>query len=228
MSTLCRPDHDNPAIARGPGKSEFRPKGRNGATGIVVMVGAHVLLAYGLLSGLGGKALEVVRKPLEATIVQEVTIPPPPPPPAPPPPKIQRASTVPQPAPQPPSYVPPPEVPMAAPAAPTLTAVQDTPAPSPAPVSDLPVVPSVPSRTDIAIACPNQTRPVMPARAADEGIEGTVKVEARIRGGRVAELKILSGPKVFHSAVRAAMLGYQCAVTDAEVVATQDFAFRIN
>lgn len=229
------------ASLRGPGKKAFSPKGRYGPTGLAVMAAAHILLGYGLANGLAGKALEVIKKPLEATIVQEVKLPPPPPPP---PPKIERPRELPkQAAPPPPAYVPPPEVaaPAAAPAAPAITAVQSTqavapppaapPAPPPAPPAP-PPAPPAPVKADIALACPKQVRPEVPAKAIDEGIEGTVKAEARIRGGKVVDVRIVSGPRVFHTAVRNAMLAYQCASGPeqgaADILATQDFTFKLD
>ena len=40
----------------------------------------HLLLAWALISGTARKGLEVLKKPLEAVVIQEVTIAPPPPP----------------------------------------------------------------------------------------------------------------------------------------------------
>ena len=76
------------------------------AIGIVIVVAVHVLVVYALLTGLARKAVEVIKKPLTATIIEEIKAPPPPPPPPPPkrivePPKVQ--------APEP--YVPPPDIP---------------------------------------------------------------------------------------------------------------------
>lgn len=222
-----------PAL-RGPSRKTFRPQSRFGTVGIGVMVAAHLLLAYGLATGLGGKAIEVIKKPLQATIVQEVQLPPPPPPP--PPPKIEKVADLPKmapvEAPPPPSYVPPPEV--ATPQAPVeaaIATVQHTQAvptpPTPAPVVPAPV-PAAPARVNIAVACPTQVAPVMPARALSESIEGTVKAQARIVGGQVVDVKILSGPSVFHAAVRSAMQAYKCSQSAVEVVASQDFTFQLD
>ena len=74
--------------------------------GFVVLV--HVLVVWALLSGLGSAVVQVIKKPLTATIIEEVKLPPPPPPPPPPPKRIVDPPKV-----QPPveTYVPPPEVP---------------------------------------------------------------------------------------------------------------------
>lgn len=212
---------------RGPGKKSFQPKGRYGPTGLAIMAAAHIVLGYGLANGLAGQALEVIKKPLEASIVQEVKLPPPPPPP---PPKIEKVKEIPKEAPPPPAYVPPADVAPAAPAGPAITAVQNTPPPPPAPPAPPapPPAPAAPVKADIALACPKQVRPEVPAKAIDEGIEGTVKAEARIRGGKVVDVRILSGPRVFHAAVRNAMQAYQCSSGEAEIVATQDFTFKLD
>ena len=71
----------------------------------------------------------------------------------------------------------------------------------------------------------------MPRRALEDGIEGTVKAEVRVRGGKIADVRIISGPRVYHAAVRAALARYECITEgggDAETIATQDFVFKIE
>ena len=164
----------------------FQPKdpSRN-LTGLVVVVGLHVVLGYALVSGLARDIVKVIKKPLDAAVIQEVN------------PVIAAASPPPPPAP-----------PVIAP-----------PAPPPAPVAA-----PKPVRLDIAASCPNQVRPEVPRGA--EGVSGIIKAQAVIREGAVREVTILSGPKVFHSAVRTAMLQYKCVSGDADIVATQQFVFE--
>src|SRR4029453_7676817 len=100
--------------------------------GFVVLV--HVLVIWALLSGLGNTVIQVIKKPLTATIVEEIKLPPPPPPP--PPKKIIEAPKVPVPV---ETYVPPPEVVTPAPQAPVITAV------TPAPPQEPYVVPAPPA-----------------------------------------------------------------------------------
>src|SRR5205823_3772522 len=74
--------------------------------GIAFVVLVHALVIWALITGLGTQMVEVIKKPLSATIIEEIKAPPPPPPPPPPkkiiePPKVQ----VQQP------YVPPPDIP---------------------------------------------------------------------------------------------------------------------
>lgn len=71
-------------------------------------------------------------------------------------------------------------------------------------------------------------KPEMPRKALQEGTEGIVKAQAVIRDGTVREVTILSGPRVFHAPVRNAMLQYKCASDSADVIATQEFVFKID
>lgn len=212
---------------RGPGRRAFQPGRRFSPAGITAMVVAHLAIGYLLVSGLARQAVEIVKRPLEATIVQEVKLPEPPPPP---PPKIEKLPEPPKiDTPPPPAFVPPPDVPPPpAPApAPAITAVQSTQPVAPPPPA-APTAPAGPVRQDIAVACPKQVAPVIPERALDEGISGKVRAEVRIRSGRVVDVTILSGPKVFHQAVRAALQQYQCVSGSAEIVAVQDFEFKVE
>lgn len=213
-------------------------------TGIIFVVLLHAVLGYALVSGLARKGLDIIKKPLEAVVIQEVIIPPPPPPPPPPPKEIkppeQKAPKVEAP---PPPFVPPPEVVVTPSTAPTIEASV---APPPAPVVIAPPPPVVveapptppappappalpkPNRADIAVACPTQVPPEMPRKAIQDGATGVVKAKALIKDGVVKEVTILSGPRVFHAAVRAAMLQYKCS-SDAGaegIEATQEFAFK--
>jgi len=85
-----------------------------------------------------------------------------------------------------------------------------------------------PARSDIAAACPQQVKPEIPRKALQEGTSGVVKAQARISGGQVKEVTILSGPRVFHAAVKAAMMQYQCVSSSDDVIATQEFEFKIE
>jgi protein TonB len=55
-----------------------------------------------------------------------------------------------------------------------------------------------------------------------------VRAQAVIRDGAVRHVTILSGPRVFHSAVRSAMMQYKCVSDSTEIVATQEFVFKIE
>ena len=109
--------------------------------GITFVVLVHVLVIWALLSGLGSTVIQVIKKPLTATIIEEVKLPPPPPPP-PPPKKIVEAPKTPVPV---ETYVPPPEVVTPTPQAPVITAVTPTPPTEPHVIAPPPVVEAPPA-----------------------------------------------------------------------------------
>ncbi len=196
--------------------------------GIAIVVAVHALLGWGIISGTAHDALKAIKKPLEAVVIQEVIIPPPPPPPPkeikPPEPLAPKVEA------PPPPFIPPPEVTPPTTAAPAIqAAVVPPPAPAviaPPPPKEAPVVQN--ARPDIRVACPTQVAPEMPRKAIQEGAEGIVRAEVIIRDGAVRDVQILSGPRVFHAAVRNAMMQYKCQAGSGEVKATQEFVFKIE
>jgi protein TonB len=198
--------------------------------GWLAVVALHILILWALVTGTARKGLELIKKPMEAAVIQEVIIPPPPPPPPPPPKEIVK----PQPKSEapPPPFVPPPEV---APPSTTAPVIQAAPTPPPAPVVIAPPAPPVveappakPSRAEMSVACPTQVPPEMPRQAVREGTTGVVRAQAVIRDGAVRDVTILSGPRVFHAAVRSAMMQYKCVSDASEIVATQEFVFKLE
>ena len=203
--------------------------------GLTLALLAHVLIAWLLISGTARQGLNLIKKPLEAVVIREVIVPPPPPPPPPKPIKPVEAPVSKAP---PPPFVPPPEVVPAAPSvAPAIVAVATPPeqphviappappAPAPAPVAES--TPKLPQKQEIGLACPRQVHPEMPRRALEDGVQGTVKAQLVIVDGQPKEVVILSGPRVFHSAVRNAMMRYEC-VGKGEVIAVQEFKFDLT
>jgi periplasmic protein TonB len=81
---------------------------------------------------------------------------------------------------------------------------------------------------DIGVSCPQQVQPQMPSRALAEGVAGVVKAQALIKNGSVQTVTIVSGPRVFHNAVRSAMLQYRCVVDVNERWVEQTFNFNIE
>ena len=205
-------------------------------SGIVIVVALHVLLAWAIVSGTAKKGLDIIKKPLEAVVIQEVIIPPPPPPPPPikeiKPPEVRAPKVV---APTPPPFVPPPEVAPQQTAAPAIASVA-TPSPVPAVIAPPPQVEAPaaaaaaakPARSEIGVACPTQVAPEMPKRAIQDGTFGVVRAQALIREGAVREVTILSGPRIFHAAVKAAMMQYKCTNDSGDITATQEFNFKIE
>jgi protein TonB len=194
--------------------------------GIIIVILVHAIIGYALVSGMARDAMKFIKKPLEAVVVQEVIIPPPPPPP--PPKQIKPPDAPPTEA--PPPFVPPPDVPP--PATSTAPTIVATAAPPPAPVVIAPPPPPskpAPDRTNIAVACPTQVPPEMPRKALQDGTTGVVRAQALISGGQVKSVEILSGPRVFHAAVRQAMMQYRCTNDGSgDVVATQEFNFKVE
>jgi protein TonB len=216
---------------------EYKPKDPSRRmVGIGVVTVLHLLVGYAVVTGSARTAFEMVKKPLQAVLVEEVIIPPPPPPP--PPKEIVKQQEAPKVEAPPPPFVPPPDVPP--PVTSTAPAIQSvaTPPPAPAVIAPppppapppvvVPPVPSGPTRSDMKVACPSQVAPEMPRKALQDGTQGVVKAQALIRNGAVVEVTVLSGPKVFHEPVRKAMLQYKCLATSGEVLATQEFAFKIE
>ena len=196
--------------------------------GIAIVIVLHIIIIYGIVSGTAKNAFLATKKSLEAVVIQEVIIPPPPPPP--PPKEIKPVETPKNEAPPPP-FVPPPDV-----ATNTTSAVSiaSTATPPPAPVAIAPPPPppapvhTGPTRSDIRVACPTQVPPEMPRKALQDGTEGVVKAQVTIKDGVVQDVSILSGPRVFHAAVRAAMMQYKCVSGSGEVQAMQEFNFKIE
>jgi protein TonB len=202
--------------------------------GIVIVVALHAFLGYALVSGMARNGLNFIKKPLEAVVIQEVIIPPPPPPPPPkeikpPEPKAPKVEA------PPPPFIPPPDVaPPATSTAPSIVSVATPPpapaviAPPPPPAPPAPPTRPAPNKNDIGVACPTQVAPEMPRRALQDGVGGVVKAQISLKNGVIQDVTILSGPRVFHAAVKAAMMQYKCVSEGGDVIATQEFNFKIE
>lgn len=195
--------------------------------GIAIVVALHIVIGWGIVSGTAKNALVALKKPLEAVVIQEVIIPPPPPPP----PKQIKPPEAPKVEAPPPPFVPPPDV--APPVTSTAPVIQSTNSPPPVPVQiSQPAPPAppkpAPNRTAIGDLCPTIVMPEMPRKATQDGTEGVVKAQITIKDGVVKDVNIVSGPRVFHAAVKAAIMQYKCAADSGEVIATQEIAFKIE
>jgi protein TonB len=204
-------------------------------TGIIVVVLLHILIVWGLVSGLARKAVEIIKKPIEMKIMEEVKLPPPPPPP---PPKIEKIKDMPKVETPPPAYVPPPEVVVTPPPAPVIQAVQAEPpkapviiAPSPPPAPPAPEPKPAVVKQEISVACPGykSVLPQMLEEAFDRiGVPGTVKVLIKVKGNQVTEVLPLSGPKEYYKFLPATIKrSMRCSAGgDSEVQATLDVVFQ--
>ena len=112
----------------------------------------------------------------------------------------------------PPPYVPPPDVTTSASSGISIASTTTVPtapvaiAPPPPPA---PVVRPAVNRNDIGVACPTQVQPEMPRKAQQEGIEGVVRAQIRIKGGVVQDVT-MTGPRVFYAAVRCSGTAWLC------------------
>ena len=139
------------------------------AIGIVFVVVMHLLLIWALLTGLGRAVVEVIKKPLSATIVDEIKAPPPPPPP---PKKIVEMPKAPAPV---ETYVPPPDIPVQTPQAPVISAVTATP-PPPEPYVIAPTAP-------VAEPAPPAPKPAIRKNPKRQRGDDLVYPRAAIRSG---------------------------------------------
>ena len=175
--------------------------------GMAFVILLHVLVIYALVTGLARKAVEVIKKPLTATIIEEVKLPPPPPPPPPKrviePPKAQPVPVQP--------YVPPPDVPAPAPPSePVISAPSITPPTEPhviAPPIQAPPAPKPAIRKGIVPI--EKVDPIYPREAIRAGIQkGHVLARLYIdEQGLVTEVKIIESdpPGVFNKEVTRAL-----------------------
>ena len=223
MSTLTTTIPD-PAM-RGPGGSKhFKPRSKYGPAGLVVMVLAHLLIGYALVSGMARQVIEIVKKPLNATIIEEVKIPPPPPPP---PPKVEKVQPPSPQAPAPPAYVPPPDIPAPVQqSAAAITAVQTEKAvapPPPAPPvvaqAQAPAPAPAPARAEVEVACPgyqNTLQAALQGVFEKVGVEGTVKVLIKLKGNQVIDVTPQSGPREYYRFVQGAARRMNCTAGGAD------------
>jgi protein TonB len=156
--------------------------------GLTIVVLLHVVVIYALLSGLARTAIEVIKKPLTATIIEEIKLPPPPPPP---PPKRIIEPPKAQPPVQP--YVPPPDIPVPAPAEPVISAPTITPPPEPVVIAPPVVAPPAKPAIRKGLVPLVKVNPIYPREAIRSGIEKG-KVVARLfidEKGLVTDVKIV-------------------------------------
>ena len=183
---------------------DFAQQQRNPARhmiGITIVVLLHVVVIYALLTGLARKAVDVIKKPLTATIIEEVKLPPPPPPP--PPKKIVEPPKA-QPVIQP--YVPPPDIPVPQPTTPPVISAPTAVVPT-EPVVIAPPAPPTPKATGIrkGLVPIEKVDPIYPKEAIRAGV-AKGKVLARLsvdEQGLVTEVRIMEAdpPGVFNKEV---------------------------
>ena len=197
--------------------------------GITVVVLLHVLVIWALISGLARTAIEVIKKPLSATIIEEVKLPPPPPPPPPKriiePPKAQ--------APVQP-YVPPPDIPAPAPSAPVISAPTTT-VPTEKfeiapPVAVAPPAPKPAIRKGIVPL--EKVNPIFPREAIRAGVQkGHVVARLFIdEKGLVSEVRIVEAdpPGVFNKEVTRALSQWKFQAEGEKFVGEIELTFTLK
>ena len=198
--------------------------------GITFVVLLHILVIYALVTGLARKAVEVIKKPLTATIIEEVKLPPPPPPP---PPKRVIEPPKAQPVVQP--YVPPPDIPPPqAPSEPVISAPSITPPAEPhviaPPAPPAPPAPKPAIRKGITPI--SKVDPIYPREAIRAGV-AKGKVIARLfidEKGLVTEVRIVEAdpPGVFDKEVKRALSQWKFQPEGEKFVGEVDLTFVLK
>jgi protein TonB len=202
------------------------------AIGITIVVLVHALVIYGLVTGLARKAVEVIKKPLNATIVEEIKAPPPPPPP----PKRIEIAKIPPPM-QP--YVPPPDIPLPiTPSAPVIAAITPTPPPAPPVIAPPPppAPPAPPPKPAIVKNIVPVSKPDLdyPSEAQRKGIEGVVIAHLSIdEKGNVTDVKIVQvrPPNVaryFERATKEALMEWKFSATGEKFIGEIEVDYKLQ
>ena len=203
--------------------------------GLTVVVLLHVALVYVIMTGLARKVVDVIKKPLETQIIEEVKPPPPPPPPVqlPPPPKFVAP---------PPPYIPPPEVQVNVPPPPTPIAVATTVvpvgppppiaavAPPPAPPAPAPAAP-----TSARTACVNYVAAIQangfPGEASRKGIDhGSALIRFTVTAsGEIKDITAVnSSNSIFARAAIESVKTLKCAGQGRDILFEIPFDYRTN
>jgi protein TonB len=195
--------------------------------GIAFVVLVHLFVIYALMTGLGRSMMQVIKKPLSATIIEEVKLPPPPPPKKietakPPPPKVE-------------TFVPPPDVPVTTEATgPTITVTTPEP-PKPPPVVEAPPAPPPPPPKPAVrknVVRVGGEDPIYPRQAIRAGIErGRVVARVNIdENGNVTEVTIISAdpPRVFDQEVITALKGWKFKAEGEKYVGEVEVNFKLQ
>ncbi|WP_420467968.1 energy transducer TonB [Panacagrimonas sp.] len=153
--------------------------------GLVVVVLLHLLLIWGLLTGLARQVVELIPSPIETKIIEDIR----PPPPEPPPPEPDLT-------PPPPPFIPPPDIVIAPPPKPprAITQIAKEPPPKPpAPPAPPRKVVRVPARIDFegsSRACREPNYPSASERLGEQGTSGIsllIGADGKVKETRVDE-----------------------------------------
>ncbi len=199
--------------------------------GIAFVILVHAIVIYALVTGLARKAIEVIKKPLSATIIEEIKAPPPPPPPPPPKRIVEPPKAVQQP------YVPPPDVPVPTQTTePVISAVTATPPTEPVVIAPPapPVVEAPPPKPAVrrGITPIFRVEPVYPREAIKDNIAGG-KVVARLQvdeKGHVTNVTIVEANprRVFDREVIRALSQWKFKPEGDRYIAEIEITFVLN
>ena len=193
-------------------------------TGIVAVLILHAVLGYALINGLATKVMDVIKKPTETKIIEEVKKLPPPDTPPPPPPKMVQIL---------PTFVPPPEVmvqaPVTAPVISNRTAVAPPVYAPPAPPAPVAAV----APPSVGVACPNsqliRTEIKYPPQARKDGLQGEVMVEFTLTtSGEIKDIDIKSSTnRAFNSVSISATRQFKCSAQARDVRVQVPYSFKL-
>ncbi|TFW30062.1 energy transducer TonB [Massilia horti] len=185
--------------------SHEKQPGKN-FTGIAIVIVLHVIVAWGIINGLGKRMITKMAEAVETKIIEEVKPPPPPETPPPPPPPEMKAP--------PPPFIPPVEVQVQQPPPvqntiavattqkPASTELQRTPPAPPAPVQNAAPV-RIPAVADFSTCA----KPEWPKSSLRNEETGTVTLQFLIGvDGRVVDSKVLKSSG-FRDLDKAAQVG---------------------
>jgi len=204
-----------------------RDPGRH-AIGIAFVVLVHALVIYALMTGLARHAVEVIKKPLSATIIEELKLPPPPPPPP------KKIVELPKATPQP--YVPPPDIPVPTQTVEPVISAPTVVVPTEPVVIAPPVVepPPPPPKPAIrrGVKRLSGDYPEFPSAAIKKGIEkGSVVARLSIdEKGNVTSVNIVSAePRgVFDRAVIDALMSWKFTGEGEKYIAEIEIGFKLQ
>jgi periplasmic protein TonB len=198
--------------------------------GFTVVLLLHVALVYAIMTGLARRVVDVIKKPLETQIIEEIKPPPPPPPvQLPPPPKFIAP---------PPPYIPPPEVQVNVPPPPnaiaTVTSVAPTEPVTPiAAVTPAPAPAAAPAPPSIRAACTNYAKAMGDSAYPRDAIkEGLDRGEAVIRftvtaSGDIKDIVAVSqSNRAFARAAITVVHDFKCNAQGRDVVFEIPFSFK--
>ncbi len=210
---------------------EQRKPGKH-IVGFTVVVLLHVALVWFIMNGLARKIVDVIKKPLETQIIEEIKPPPPPPPvQLPPPPKFVAP---------PPPYIPPPEVQVNVPPPPnaiqTTTNVVPVETPpiaqvAPAPAPPAPAAPPAPPST--RSACPDYAKTMgdagFPPEATRAGIStGDALIRFTVSGnGAIKDVTVVSSSnRAFARAATRAVEDFKCIAQGKDITFEVPFHYK--